>query len=97
MKKRFDNLYIGLGIGMLFPVVAYFVYYLYGFHFMPIKVFLQHQTYNGILLNNFKLCLIANLIPFFGCIYTERMQSARGILFSMFLYGGMVAYFAFIA
>jgi hypothetical protein len=97
MKKRFDNLYLGLAIGMLFPVLAYFVYYLYDFRFMSLKEFIGHQTYNSLLLDNFKRCLIANLAPFFGFIYTERMKSARGVLFSMFIYGAMLAYFVFIA
>ncbi|HXC03846.1 MAG TPA: hypothetical protein VNZ86_03790 [Bacteroidia bacterium] len=97
MKKGFDNLYLGLALGILVPVLTYFLYYLYAFRFMPIKDFIGHQSYNGILLDNFKRCLIGNLVPFFACIYTERMQSARGILFSMFIYGGLIAYFVFIA
>ncbi len=97
MKKRFDNLYLGLGVGMLVPVLAYFAYYLYAFRFMSLKTFIGHQTYNSVLLDNFKRCLIANLLPFFGFIYTERMKSAQGVLLSMFIYGGVIAYFVFIA
>ncbi len=97
MKGRADHLYLGLAIGILFPFIAYFIYYLYGYRFMSIPVFIGHQKYNGLLLSNIRLCMIANLVPFFLFIYTERMKSARGILFSMFIWAGILGYLTYLA
>ena len=97
MNRRADNLYLGLAVGVLMPLFVYFLYYLYGYHFMTISIFLGHQKYNGLLLSNIRLCMIGNLVPFFLFIYTERMKSARGVLFSMFIWAAIIGYLTYLA
>jgi hypothetical protein len=96
MKRRADHLYLGLAVGVLMPFFVYFLYYLYNYRFMTISTFIGHQKYNGLLLSNVRLCLIGNLAPFFLFIYTERMKSARGVLFSMFIWAILIAYLTYL-
>jgi len=97
MKRRFDNLYLGLGVGVLIPIIALFLYYLYDFRFMPISNFLEWTRRNDMFTPYMKRCVIANLAPFFFFIYTERMQSGRGVLFSMFIWAAFIGYLTYLA
>jgi hypothetical protein len=58
--------------------------------------FVDYLTMGNIFGPTLSLCVIANLAVFFLYIYTERMQSARGVLLSTFLYAGVVAYFKYL-
>jgi hypothetical protein len=96
MKRKFDNLYLGLACGLLAPLLAFFIYYLYDFRFMSPKIFFGYMQANSLFTANLKRCVIANLAVFFLFIYTEQMKSARGVLLSTFIYAGIIAYLTFL-
>ena len=97
MKKTFDNLYLGITFGMLAPLLAFLLYYLYDFRFMSLKIFWGYLQANSLFTADLKRCVIANLAVFFLFIYTERLKSARGVLLSTFIYAGIIAYLTFLA
>jgi hypothetical protein len=97
MKRKFDNLYLGLSAGLLTPLIAFYIYYLYDFRFMSMKVFFGYLQTNSLFTSDLKRCVIANLASFFLFIYTERMKSARGVLLSTFIYAAVIAYLTFLS
>lgn len=91
---RWDSQATGIVVGLLFPIVGFF---LYGFihttwirpHLdMPFYIrdlFLGTRQFQAPILS---LSLIANLIPFFLWFDRRRMYKAmRGILVATFIYG----------
>ncbi len=97
MKGKFDHLYWGVAAGVITPLIAFFIYYLYDFRFMSLSSFMGYLKYNGLFTTDLKRSVIANLVPFFLFIYTERMKSARGVLLSMFVYAALIGYLTFLA
>ncbi len=96
MKRNFDHPLIGLACGILAPVLTFYIYYLYNYHFMGLVRFFQYLTMGNIFGPTLSLCVISNLAVFFIFIYTERMKSARGVLLSTFLYAALIAYIKYI-
>jgi hypothetical protein len=96
MKRKFDHVAIGLACGIFAPIITFYVYYLLNYKGIGIGRFVDYLTMGNIFGPTLSLCVIANLAVFFLYIYTERMQSARGVLLSTFLYAGVVAYFKYL-
>ena len=79
-KKTLDSLILGISIGFLLPVVIFLVVYY-------IKYSSGTYTYLGIknvlgtiVPKVMSLCTIANLIPFYFFLQTNRMLAVRGVL-----------------
>jgi len=80
MKQRFDStkwgLLAGFGLPLTILAVTFFVKgYAYGL--IP---FVKGLVAYGALTKMLSLCVYPNLIPFFASIWTNRLQSARGVL-----------------
>ena len=96
MKRKFDHVLVGLASGVLSPVITFYVYFLYNYRFMGLWRFLHYLGDGNIFGPTLSLCVIANLAVFFLFIYTDRMQSARGVLLSTILYAGLIGYLKYV-
>lgn len=79
-KKSLDSLILGIAIGFLLPIAIFFVVYFIKYSsstyaFLGIKGIL-----GSIVPKVMSLCAIANLIPFYFFLQTNRMLSVRGVL-----------------
>ncbi len=79
-KKTLDSLILGICIGFLLPVaiflVVYFIKYNSGVYtYLGIKNFL-----GAVVPKTMSLCAIANLVPFYFFLQTNRMLAVRGVL-----------------
>jgi len=89
---RFDNVKLGIAIGVLAPIVTFIIYYLIFHHRMFFFSFLDYLKTGDIFVSTLSLCVFAsNLLLFFSCIWTNRDKSARGIVLATFLYAIYVA------
>jgi hypothetical protein len=93
IRKKMDNAWIGFAAGMSAPLLTLYIFYLIRFSHMSF-----HDFYTNILVGTnlitpaISLCVITNLLVFFIFIWTNRNFSARGVLFSTFVYAGYVVY-----
>ncbi len=94
MLKKIDNIFVGLGLGILMPVIGVFVYYLFTFrvqtsfdgfiaYFRSIHLFVAYISLS---------CYITNLPMFFLFLRKDKYQAARGVLFATIVYTAWVVY-----
>ena len=91
----FNKMWLGTILGLIAPVLTMMGYYLYNFNHIPIGKFIEHLFAVHIQSSLLSLCVVSNLLVFFIFIWSEKYNSARGVLLSTFLYGGLVVYLKF--
>lgn len=92
-KRKFDSGWIGFTCGMLAPMLTLFTFYLVKYSHLSFQsFFVDVLGANNIVTSSISLCVITNLLVFFIFIWTNRNFSARGVLFSTFIYAGYVVY-----
>lgn len=96
MKRRFDNLYLGTVLGVLTPILTYFLIlnFLYPFSFADKS--LQGIWLTLIAPKMISIGVIPNLGLFFLFIYTNRLKSARGVLMATIGYAILVLILKFV-
>src|SRR3954469_15508999 len=93
LSKKFDNTWLGFVLGMSAPFLTLYIFYLVKFNHLTFGEFYENILFaNNILTASISLCVITNLLVFFIFIWTNRNFSARGVLFSTFIYAGYVVY-----
>ena len=80
MKQQFDSTKLGLAVGFLLPVfIVAITFFVKGYSY-GITPYLKGLVQYGVLTKMLSLCVYPNLIPFFLGIWTNRLQTARGVL-----------------
>jgi hypothetical protein len=92
MRKRSDNIWIGALLTLLWPVLVMFIYYLIYYHYLSIHKFIALVNSQGSWVPRIKLCVYANLIPFFVFLRLNLYYAARGAILSTLLYTALVIY-----
>lgn len=91
--QRLDNFFIGLLVGILFPVLIYFFYWLFLHHQISFPQRFTRYLINGYLLSNvIKICGLANILLFYFGLTNKIDSFSKGIVCSILLYVGLVAY-----
>ncbi|HUW07947.1 MAG TPA: hypothetical protein VMW01_17035 [Williamwhitmania sp.] len=80
MKKKFDSARLGFGIGLILPTIILIATYFIREPGLGFPLFFKAMVGHHILSKMLSLCVYPNLIPFFFFIWTDRLQSARGVL-----------------
>jgi len=88
--EKYNNIRIGLVLGMLAPVIGFLVIYLVAFRGMSISEFVELLVYNKKLSSIVSLSAIPNLLLFFIFIWLNYLYSARGVLASTLVFAGVV-------
>jgi hypothetical protein len=81
---------IGSVIGLLAPTISLWIFYMWNFPNLPFQTFIQRMMFSNLFAPLLSLCILINLLAFFGFIWTDRDEGARGVLFTTFLYGFVV-------
>ena len=90
---RLDKFWIGLVVGLLFPVFMFFLYWLFFHHQIAFPVRFVKYLLNGYLLSNvIKICGLGNLLIFYIGLNKKTDKFSKGIIVSVFFYVAMVAY-----
>jgi hypothetical protein len=94
MQKRFDNLLIGLFVGLLGPIIALFLYYSFTYRYQTsFSGFVEYFTRLNIIVPSMSLaCYGSNLPLFFLFLWRDHYKSARGVLFATIAYTAWVVY-----
>lgn len=94
MMKRLDNIFAGLVLGIICPIIGVYLYYTFTYR--------SQTSFSGFidLFKSFHLfvayislaCYISNLPLFFLFIWKEKYKGARGVLFATIAYTAWVIY-----
>jgi uncharacterized membrane protein len=98
-SKKYDNLILGLIIGLIGPFVGFVLfgllwsqYFNKSFRYFVKDVFFGISEFQSSIV---ALSLIFNLIPFFLFLRKDRYKSGRGVLLALFIYVPVVIYLRF--
>lgn len=86
MPSKLDNLFLGLGLGLLLPAVLMVFYWQYNYPYMDIHKFISFTSVGEIHLKLISLFTAVNLGLFFFFIWRNLNLSARGVLGATFIY-----------
>lgn len=90
---KIDKWWAGLLIGLLFPVLVFFLYWLFFYSQLSFPMRFIHYLLNGYLLSNvIKLCGLGNLLLFYFALNKKMDKFSKGIILSILLYVALVAY-----
>lgn len=88
--KMRDSIFAGLFPGLILPVIFLIAIILFRKAENTFTSYLQALYAMGILSKVISICLIPNLLLFFGFLRFDRMRSARGVLLSMFVAAAVI-------
>ena len=80
-KRKYDTLQLGLILGLILPILAIITLWLFNSEesiFAYLKGFYRVNSLAGLV----SLSAIPNLLLFFIFIWTNRIRSARGVIFA---------------
>lgn len=94
--SRLNKLWIGLVLGILFPLFCFFIYWLFFQRDINIpKDDIRYLINKELMINVFKICCGANLILFYLGINKRMVPFAKGIIASVLIYALILGYLTF--
>lgn len=90
--ERLDSFWKGLLIGIFFPLIMYFFYWMFFHHQIPIVLHIRRLVQFNLLSNVIKICGLGNLLLFYVGINKKMDHFSKGIIVSVFIYAALVAY-----
>lgn len=90
MRSKYDHPLIGLALGIVFPIIAMFIFYKFNFKTISFFDFIERLQDTHKTAPMLSLSAFSNLIVFFFFIYRKFYFSARGVLIATFIYAGIV-------
>lgn len=95
MKDRFDTLFNGLNIGILAPMLGFYLIFLLDNSLMnrqqSLDVFIKFNSGLDKLPKIMALSIFISALPvFFGFIWLEMAHAAKGVLGATFFYGFVI-------
>lgn len=73
-------------MGLIVPVLTFFVIYMVKEADMNLRSYFDFLYSMKVLPKLMSLCLLPNLILFFGFMRLDKLRSARGIILSLFIF-----------
>jgi len=99
VKKKipfYDNTYVGLITGLIFPIIVFCIYYLVKFSDVEFGKYLNSLHQYRLLFKIMSLCVLADLPVFYLFIQFKLYRSSRGMVMACFLYAFAVMIYRFI-
>jgi len=86
-RQKYDAIPIGLVPGLIMPVISFYIFYLIkNSSSMTFLEFVQYLNGSGVVPQSITLGVLPNLLVFFIFIWTNKYQSARGVLLATMIY-----------
>ncbi|MBN8692598.1 MAG: hypothetical protein J0L69_05340 [Bacteroidetes bacterium] len=91
--EKLDTFWKGLAIGILFPLLCFFCYWLFMHSYMafPVK-FIKYLMFGQMLSNTIKMCALGNLLIFYFFLNKGLNNATKGIITSVVIYAALVFY-----
>ncbi len=87
MKNKLDNFWLGLFAGLVAPSIGIILFYFFNYSIQNLTSFLSLAIKEKMLSPLLSLCVVINLGVFYLFIHYQKYVSAKGIIFSTFIYG----------
>ncbi|NOZ48206.1 MAG: hypothetical protein GXO79_15735 [Chlorobi bacterium] len=85
MKDKINNLYIGLVIGLVLPLISLLLLYIFKYESYTFNGFINLLKQFHILTQVLSLSVLPNLMAFFIFIWLNMLKAARGVLMATFI------------
>jgi hypothetical protein len=83
---KLNKPWIGLLVGLIIPLISFYVYFLLKSGNMNLSEFVSNLKFGGAFVPIFSLCVLPNLFFFFLCKQFNLWYTIKGIVFSVFIY-----------
>jgi hypothetical protein len=91
--EKLDKFWIGLLMGLIFPVIIFFLYWLFFHSYLSFpRGFYRYLTGGYLLSNVIKLCGLSDLLIFYFGLKKNMNGFSKGVIVSVLFYVGLVAY-----
>jgi len=91
-----DNLYIGIFLGLVFPMIGFILFYVFAFSDeMSIQKYWDTLFETSKMSGALSLSILLNLPVFFFSLWNYRHETVKGVLASTFFYGILIIFFKF--
>jgi hypothetical protein len=90
IQKRLNTITFGLIAGMIFPLLALFIFYLISYPDSSFSEFVAFIVSRKKLSSLISLSVVPDLLVFFIFIWLNYLYSARGVLAAVFLFALIV-------
>jgi hypothetical protein len=80
LSRRWNKFWIGLTLGLVLPLAAFFLTYLIGYSDVPFGEFLKYAFVMGALAKILSMCAIPNLAVFYLFLNKEYWYATRGVI-----------------
>ena len=90
MRSKFDSVWIGLIIGLLFPVLSSYIYGKLNFKTLNFSEFIHQIIMVHKITQLLSLSLVGNIAVFFLFNWRNYLYSMRGMLIATFIYAAVV-------
>jgi hypothetical protein len=84
MKGKLNSVGTGVLSGILVPVIAIILVFLFTSKSLSVKEYIDFLVLRNIYTHIISLCVIPNLLTFFIFIWMDYLYSARGVLVATF-------------
>lgn len=97
VKTKYDNLWLGVSIGLVFPFFCYFCIWLFGkYSYMSFPYrYTEYLHIMQSLGDTVKLCTLANVLVFYLFLNRKKNNTVKGIVISTVAYLGLILYLMF--
>ena len=98
LKKKqaaLDKTWIGFGMGLLLPVITFYLYYLVKFNDLVFVDYIKSIHHYRLLFKIMSLCVLSDLPLFYLFIQFKYYKGSRGIVMACFLYAFAVMSYRF--
>jgi hypothetical protein len=95
-NEKLNNFWIGLLIGVFFPMILFFFYWMFFHSQLSFSDRYFHYLLRGNLLSNVvKLCGLGNLVLFYYGLSNRLDSFNKGVILSVFLYLILIGYITY--
>ncbi|MFA6923035.1 MAG: hypothetical protein WC223_02170 [Bacteroidales bacterium] len=86
MRNKFDNLWLGLSLGLIVPFIVLIIFYYSKHKALSVSEFISLMKGMNIFTKILSLCVVPNLGLFFIFVRKDFLFSAKGVLFATLIY-----------
>ena len=91
--ERLDSFWKGLAIGIFFPLLCFFCYWLFMHSYMSFPMrFIKYLMFGQMLSSTIKICALGNLLIFYLFLNKRMNRATKGIIVSVLIYVALVFY-----
>ena len=91
--EKLDGFWKGLAIGIFFPLLCFFCYWLFMHSYMSFPMrFIKYLMFGQMLSSTIKICALGNLLIFYLFLNKRMNRATKGIILSVLIYVALVFY-----